>query len=199
MQEVLVKRILLAFAVAGFVSAAIAQAPAPTRVRGAIVAIDGNTLTVKDREGRDVAIEITPKTAFAYTKKVSLEDIKPGTGLGTTTVRNAEGKHVAREVHLFGDRPVPNEGSRPLERDPNATMTNARVATTTPGSMMLAYKGGELEVVLPPGIPMLIAVESDRSVLVPGEYASIVATAGADGRLTAARVQTSRDGVRPWN
>ncbi len=33
--------------------AAVAQAQSFVRVRGAIVAIDGNTMTVKSRDGRD--------------------------------------------------------------------------------------------------------------------------------------------------
>lgn len=193
------KRIVLAAAAACLALSVAAQAPAPTRVRGTIVSVDGGSLVLKTTEGRDVAIGLGPKTSYAYTKKVAAEDIRPGAGLGTTTVKNAEGKAVAREVHLFGDRPVPNEGSRPMERDPGATMTNARVSATSPGAMTLSYKGGELEVLLPPDIPLLIAVESDRSVLVPGEYASIVATSGADGRLIATRVQTARDGAKPWN
>ncbi len=44
---------------------------------------------------------------------------------------------------------------------------------------------------------MVTAVESDRSVIVVGEYAYISTTAGADGKLTATRLQVSRDGVRP--
>src|ERR1041384_2537682 len=122
------KRILFAAAAACLALCVAAQAQAPTRVRGTIAGVDGNTLTVKTSEGRDVAIELAPDTSFAYTKKVALEDIRPGAGLGTTTVKNAEGKAVAREGHLFGDPPVPNEGSPPLERDPGATMTNARVS-----------------------------------------------------------------------
>jgi hypothetical protein len=63
--------------------------------------------------------------------------------------------------------------------------------------LTLSYKGGEQQVVIPPGIPIVTAVESDRSVVVPGEYAYISVTAGADGKLTATRLQVSRDGVRP--
>jgi hypothetical protein len=32
---------------------------------------------------------------------------------------------------------------------------------------------------------------------VPGQYALIAVTSGADGKLTATRVQVTKDGVRP--
>jgi hypothetical protein len=182
-------------------ASAAAQSQAPSRVRGTITGLDGNTLSVKSREGQDLKIELAPNATFAYMKKVNLADIKPGTPLGTTAVKEADGKLVARELHLFNpDRPIPNEGHRPGE-EPNSTMTNATVAamvTANRGSeLTLTYKGGEQRIVVPVGTPIVIAVESDRSVIVPGEYAYIAVTAGADGKLTATRLQVSRDGVRP--
>ena len=54
---------------------AIAQTPGPTRVRGTITGIDGNTVSVKSREGQDLTIELAPNATFAYMKKVSLSDI----------------------------------------------------------------------------------------------------------------------------
>jgi hypothetical protein len=73
------------------VASTAAQSPGPTRVRGTITAIDGNTLSVKSREGQDMKIEIAPNATFAYMKKVDLADIKPGMPLGTTAVRGADG------------------------------------------------------------------------------------------------------------
>ena len=48
-----------------------------------------------------------------------------------------------------------------------------------------------------PGTPIVMAMDADRSAVVVGEYAYIAVTAGADGKLTATRLQVSRDGVRP--
>ena len=74
-------------------------------------------------------VEIDPKTTFAYPKPVKLADIKPGTPMGTTTVAGPDGKLVAREVHVFpADRPIPNEGHRSWDLEPNSNMTNAGVS-----------------------------------------------------------------------
>jgi hypothetical protein len=46
-----------------FMTAALAQPTA--RVRGTIMAIDGNILSVKSREGADLKIELAPNATFA--------------------------------------------------------------------------------------------------------------------------------------
>jgi len=40
-------------------------------------------------------------------------------------------------------------------------------------------------------------VDGDRSLLVTGQYAVIAITTGADGKMTATRVQITKDGVKP--
>ena len=193
---------IAAFLGAFLLASATAQSQGPSRVRGTITAIDGNTLSVKSREGQDVRIELAPNATFAYMKKVSFGDIKPGTPLGTSAVKGADNKLVAREVHVFNpDRPIPGEGHRPWDLEADSTMTNGRVTAVAPASrgseLTLSYPGGQQQVLVSPDIPIVMAVESDRSVIVPGEYAYIAVTAGADGKLTATRLQVSRDGVRP--
>jgi hypothetical protein len=183
--------------------AATAQSPGPTRVRGTVTAIDGNTLSVKSREGEDMKIELAPNATFAYMKKMELSDIKPGTPLGASAVRQ-DGRLVARELHLFNPgRPIPGEGHRPWDLEPDSTMTNATVSAVAEvqaargNELTLTYPGGEQRILVPAGIPIVMAVDSDRSVVVPGQYAYIAVTSAADGKLTATRLQVTKDGVRP--
>lgn len=183
------------------ISAAAVSQTSP-RVRGTITAVDGNVLSVKSREGKDLKIEIAPDTAITYMKKLSLADVKPGTPLGTSAVKGPDGKLIARELHLFpADRPVPNEGHRPWDLEPGSTMTNGRttgVAESKSGrEITLSYKDGTQRVIVPENTPVVMSVKGDRSLIVPGAYAFIAATAGADGKLTATRVQVTKDGVRP--
>jgi len=187
-------------------ASAVAQTPPPTRVRGTITSLDGNVLSVKSREGQDVKMELAPNATFAYMKKVDFADIKPGTPLGTTAVKDKDGNLVARELHVFNpDRPIPNEGHRPWDLEPNSTMTNAKVtamanakvASTNGRVLTLTYKDGEQKVLVPEGIPVVMAVDGDRSLVKPGEYAFIAVNAAPDGKLTAMRVQVSKDGVKP--
>jgi hypothetical protein len=184
------------------IAATSAQAQTPMRIRGTITSVDGNLLMLKTREGRDMKIEIEAATTFAYPKAVKLADIKPGTPMGTTAVQGADGKLVAREVHVFpADRAVPNEGHRPWDLEPNSSMTNAAVSAVAQGNngreLTLTYKGGTQIVVVPENTPVVMAVEGDRSLLKAGEYAYIQAGMNNDGKVIASRIQVSKDGVRP--
>ena len=58
-------RIAMLFGALAIASVA-ADAQTPGRVRGTITAIDGNTLSVKSREGQDLKIELAPNATFAY-------------------------------------------------------------------------------------------------------------------------------------
>ena len=186
--------------------AGISSAQTPARVRGVITAIDGSMLSVKSREGKDLRIEIAPDAAFSYMKKLSLDDVKPGTPLGTSAVAGPDGKIVALELHLFPvGRPVPAEGHRPWDLEPNSTMTNGMVTAMVEAGngreLTLSYKDGSKDgmqrVVVPANIPIVTSQAGDRSLLVVGEYAFIAATVAADGRMTAQRLQVGKDGVRP--
>jgi hypothetical protein len=187
-------------------ASALAQTPPPSRVRGTIVSLDGNVLSVKSKDGQDVKMELAPNATFAYMKKMDFADIKPGTPLGTTAVKDKDGNLVARELHLFNpDKPIPSEGHRAWDTEPNSTMTNAKVTAmanakveATNGRVLtLTYKDGEQKVLVPEGIPVVMAVDGDRSLVKAGEYAFIAVNAAPDGKLTAMRVQVSKDGVKP--
>jgi hypothetical protein len=133
---------------------------------------------------------------------VKLADIKPGTPMGTTAVPGPDGKLVAREVHVFpADRPIPNEGHRPWDLEPNSSMTNAGVSAAVQVAngreLTLSYKDGSQVVLVPENTPVVMAVEGDRTLLKTGEYAYIQAAMNNDGKVIAARIQVSKDGVRP--
>ena len=192
------------FLLAAIVVLASAPAGAQTqaRIRGTITAVEGDMLSVKSREGQDLKMELAKDAAFSYMKKLNIADVKPGTPLGTSAVSGPDGKIVALELHLFpAGRPVPNEGHRPWDLQPNSTMTNGMVTAVVEAGngreLTLSYKDGAQRVVVPADIPIVTSQAGDRSLLVVGEYAFIAANVAADGKMTAVRVQVTKDGVRP--
>jgi hypothetical protein len=193
---------LVASALALALCSTLVQAQNIVWVRGTITGYDGHALSMQSREGREVKISLAPDASVSYPKALKLSDVKPGTALGTSAVRRPDGKLVALELHVFPpERGLPGEGHRPWDLEPNATMTNARVTSTVKANdgqeLTLIYQGGTQQVVVPPGTPIVMAVDGDRSMLKPGEYAFVAATVDKDGRLRANRVQVSRDGVKP--
>jgi hypothetical protein len=183
-------------------ASAIAQAQKIERVRGTITGVDGNILSVKSREGKDLRIEIAADARISFMKRLKLDDVKPGTPLGTSAVKGPGGKLIARELHIVRENgaSVSGEGHRPWDLEPDSTMTNGRVsaiAQTTGGrELTLTYKDGSQQVIVPANIPVVMAVDGDRSLLKVGEYA-LIATTEAGGKLIATRVQVSKDGVKP--
>jgi hypothetical protein len=176
-----------------------AQAQTNVRVRGIIVGIDGKVLLVKSREGKDLRIELADNLTVAVAKSIRFDDIKQGDYVGSTTTPGPDGTQVAVEVHYLA--PTVPEGQGPWDLQPGSTMTNANVASivtaTGKRELTLQYKGGTQKISVPEGAPIVRAVPGARADLVAGEYVFIGAQAAADGTLSAARVQVSKDGVKP--
>jgi hypothetical protein len=176
-----------------------AQAQTNVRVRGTIVGIDGKVLLVKSRDGKDLKIELADNLTVAVANAIRFEDIKTGDYVGSTTAPGPDGTQVAVEVHYLA--PTVAEGQGPWDLQPGSIMTNANVASIVAGTgkreLMLQYKGGTQRIVVPEGVPLVRAVPGTRADLIVGEYVFIGAQAAADGTLSAARVQVSKDGVKP--
>lgn len=187
----------LAFALA--LTGSIAEAQKNIRVRGAITAVSGDMLSVRTREGKPLELALTEKTSVAAAKAIKLSDLKPGAYVGCTTMKRADGALVAVEVHTIPRR-VP-EGHRPWDLQPGSMMTNANIASVVKSAggdeLMLEYKGGSQKILVPPGTPIVTTTKADRSQLKPGEYVFLVASVGEGGKLTALRIQVSKDGVKP--
>lgn len=176
-----------------------ASAQAPTRVRGTVTSLDGDVLSVKTRDGKDLKINLAPNFAVSAAKAVSLSAFGPGAYVGSTAKKNAAGQLVASEVHRLP--PTAAAGHTPWDTAPGDTMTNANLAAVVKSAggneLTLEYKGGSQKILVPDGTPIIDFVPGDRSLLVPGATVFVVAATGADGKLTAPRVAVSKDGAKP--
>ena len=182
------------------VATATAHAQVSLRVRATITALDGNVLSVKTREGKDLQLRLSDDTAVAAAKAMKLEDLKPGDYVGTTTQARADGTLVAVELHTLA--PTTKPGHIPWDLQPGSMMTNGNVTGAVARSpdgqrLTLDYPGGSQTVVVPPGTPIVTNTPADRSALKPGEYIFTVATVATDGTMIVQRIQVSRHGVRP--
>jgi len=96
------------------------------RVRGTIARLDGDVLTVKSRDGKEVRVQLAPDAQVAVAKATTLGDIKPGTYVGSAAVKRPDGTLVAKEVHTLPPQVLSGHISWDLE--PGSTMTNANLA-----------------------------------------------------------------------
>jgi hypothetical protein len=178
------------------------QPPSPSRVRGTIVGVDGDVLSVKSRSGEDVRLRMTGDARVVGIIRISLSDIKLGSFVGATTVPGPDGRQNAVEVHVFPeDMRGTGEGSRPYDLRPNSTMTNATVAETVAGTdgqtLMIKYKDGEKKIVVGPDTPVVTYVPADRSELKPGARIIAFVKQLPDGSFETNRVSVGRDGLTP--
>ena len=176
-----------------------AAAQQNVNIRGTLTAFDGQQLSIKTRDGRDVQVDLPADVNVAATKAFSLGDIKPGMVLGVTTVKRGS------DVVAIDVRPIPptaRQGLSPFDLQPESTMTNAAVegtVTEAPGgnALTLTYPGGTVKVLVPPGTPMSQSMPGSRADLKQGEGIFAAVRQGDDGKLIAVRVQVGKDGVRP--
>ncbi len=178
------------------------QSPSPSRVRGTIVSVDGDVLSVKSRSGEDVKLHMTADMKVVGIIRIALSDIKLGSFVGATTVPGPDGRQDAAEVHVFPESMRgTSEGSRPHDLRPNSTMTNATVAETVAGNdgqtLMIKYKDGEKKVVVAPDTPVVTYVPADKSELKPGAKIIAFVKQLPDGSFETNRISVGRDGLTP--
>ena len=178
------------------------KAPVPTRVRGTIESVDGDTMQVKSRSGEDVRLHIASDVRVAGITRISLADIKVGSFVGATTVPGPDGGNNAVEVHVFPESMRgTGEGSRPYDLKPNSSMTNATVAESVVGNdghtLLVKYKDGEKKVFVSPDTPVVTYVPGEKSELKAGAKIIAFVRPLPDGSLEANRVSVGRDGLTP--
>ena len=182
---------------------AVAQTTAPpTRIRGTIAAVEGQTLTVATREGPKVDITLNDPLTVATVKKIDLASIEPGTYVGIATKTGANGEMQAIEVLVFPEAMRgAGEGHYAWDLEPGSMMTNGTVTgavqATSGRELSLTFKGGSNKIVVPPGAPIVTFAPAERADLKPGAPVMFGATKNADGKLAASRVTVGKDGVAP--
>jgi hypothetical protein len=176
-------------------SLAIAQTP--TRVRGTITALDGDVLSVKSRDGKDLKVHLASNVGVTTAKKTTLEELK-GKYVGVTAVEKG-GRLVALEVHAIPPQAKP--GHFPWDLAPNSSMTNANldgIAQSSGGNeITLNYQGGSQKILVPPGTPIVAFDPGSRADLKPGEWIWTNARTEADGKIVSERLNVSKGGVKP--
>ena len=185
---------------------AFAQAPpdgTPMVVRGTVEKLDGQSLTVKPKEGPPVTIALAANFTVAGVAKRSLADIKPGDYVANTSIKGSDGQLHVVEIHIFPEamKAQVTEGQRPSSLVQGGLMTNAFVeeVTEAPHGRVLKgkWKDGTIETIVDPDAPIVTYVPGDPSLLKPGAAVTIFALKKPDGTITSARVTAEKDGVKP--
>ncbi len=180
-----------------------AQAPAArSRLRATIEKVDGDTLQLRERNGQEMAVMLSPDTKVVGVGEAAIGDIKPGSFIGSAAMPQPDGTLKALEVHVFP--PSMNgsgEGSYAWDLAPGSTMTNGTVSDLVAvhgRSMTVKYSGGgEKTITVPDDVPIVSMTPTDRAQLTVGAHVVVAPVKGADGMLTASRINVGLNGAVP--
>jgi hypothetical protein len=178
--------------------------PPPVRVRGTIEKVEGNTVTVKARDGKTEVLKLADNPRIIAMEKATLADIKVGSFIGVTAMPQPDGSQKAIGLHIFMDaqRGVVPARFGPWDREPGSTMTNADVSSTVASVdgqvMTVKYADGEKKVTVPPNTPVVRFEPGNMGDVKPG--AQMILFAGKrnpDGTIAATGINVGRDGAAP--
>ncbi|MGY2273345.1 MULTISPECIES: DUF5666 domain-containing protein [Pseudomonas] len=201
--KITLNKMLLASTLAAAMAVGLAQAAEAPRVgvRGAITAMEGDAMHVKVNSGEDVIVQLTPSTQVRAVTLAKIDEIKPGSYIGSAAMPNADGSLTALEVHVFPPAMAgTGDGHRAFDLKEGSSMTNGTVGdlvVSNGRTLTVKYKGGEQKIVVPEDVPIVNLEPGDRSLLKAGVKVVLFAAQGADGTITAQAISAGKDGVTP--
>lgn len=196
--------LLLSGLLSALLSAAVpahAEDGKPTRVRGAITAVEGDRLKIHSNRGEDLQVSLTPDTQIRGVTLAQVSEIKLGSYIGSAAVPLPDGSLKALEVHVFPPEMAgTGDGHRAFDLTPDSTMTNGSVGDLVASNgrtITVNYKGGQKKIVIPDDVPIVNLVPGDRSLLKPGVKVVLQAQKGSGNALTALSISAGENGVTP--
>ena len=200
----LIRRACVATLISVFSVALVQAEDAPgTRigVRGEITGVSQDVLKVHANSGDNVVINLTKDTKVRAVTLANIEDIKPGSYIGSAAIAQEDGTLKALEVHVFPPELAGSgDGHRPFDLVKGSSMTNGSVGDLVVSNgrvLTVNYKGGQQKILVPEDVPIVNLMPADRSLLKVGVKIVTFVTQGADGTLTAQSISAGKDGVTP--
>jgi hypothetical protein len=178
-----------------------AQSPRAVRIRATIDAADAGSLSLTSRAGQKLTVVLASDTVIVAIVPIRLEDIKPGSFIGSAAMPQSDGTLRALEVHVFPESMRgTGEGHRPFDLQPRSTMTNGTVGTvsgTSGRTLTVDYRDGQKTIVVPPDTPVVTYEPGSPALLVPGAHVIVMGIEASDGKLSATRISVGKDGLVP--
>jgi hypothetical protein len=175
----------------------------PARERGTLQKMDGNTLTIATKSGKESNVALKDGAPVIAVTKGAMSDIKSNTFVGITAMPQPDGTQKAVEVHVFEEslRGI-GEGHYPWDLMQNSTMTNGAVAQQVQkvegNTLQVKYKDGEKTIVVPKDAEVVNLVPGGKDDLKSGAHVFIPGwEKQADGTWMGTVVVVGRDGLTP--
>jgi hypothetical protein len=193
-----IKSVLLVSALLGMLAPATAtlaqdmkvQAP-PVGYAGALLAYTDDSVTLKDKEGREVVVTMTPGWTVSRPRSRPATAVKPGDFVATANKVVDEHTGQAVELRIMEPGYRPEYGTHIMARNGNA-MTHGTVSaarqTAAGVELDVGYPGGGRHLILPGDMKITDYEPIERAVLKPGTQVSAVVRKAEDGVARAGRL-----------
>src|ERR1700692_2772483 len=173
------------------------------RVRGAIEKLDGNTLTVKSRDGAELKLTLKDNVRIAGVVKAALTDVKPDNNVAITSKPRPDGTLEAVELRIAPAGQPFNSFHSDWDLMPNSFMTNGSLQTAVSGVdgqvLTVKYKvlgksDEEKKIVVTPKTIIATTVAGTKADLKPGLKVFVAAAPKLpDGSLDVAAIQVGKE------
>lgn len=165
----------------------------PHPFSGAIVSVDGNNVTLQDKDGKPFTLQMTPGWTVSTNRKVDADAIKPGSFIASTNTPVSATVGRSTEVRILEPGYRPEEGTHAVSPTDSNMMTHGTVKSVNQNEagveVEVTYPNGSRMLLVPLTAPVTISDPLDKSVLKPGVAVSGVTRTGPDGIPKASRLQ----------
>jgi hypothetical protein len=180
---------------------AFAQAMPVRPVNGAVVSTSDTSVTLKDKDGKDVVVAMKPGWVVVANRDVSSDTLKVGDfiGAGNTVVDANTG--VATEMRIYEPGNKPEEGTHPLSAGNPVMMTHGTVSKITKvdgaRKVEVTYPGGGRTLTMADTVQVVASIPIGRERAAPGTVLGAVTRQDKDGVWRAERLQINERAPRP--
>jgi len=185
-----------------FAAPALAQ-NAPLRVYGPIQKIEGQTVTVKNKDGQTVSFNLAPNGRIVANEPLDVKAIKAGDVIAIDAVmENGKPKAIQAHTQAFAHGAAA-PASRKLATNPNATRYLGVVTAASPTAngirvtVALEKNGGAMQFDLTNDIVHYRNETQSAADLKPNMIVMANANRGPDGKLTSGFTTVEKNGHKP--
>lgn len=174
----------------------LAQAGGPPKgFSGTVVGVAGDTVTLKDKDGKNLVVQMTPGWTVSVVRKADAAAIKAGSFIASQNVPVDANTGKSTEVRVLEPGYRPEEGTHAVSPSNPNMMTHGTVKSTKKTAdgveLEVTYPNGSRRLMVPASAPVTVSDPQSRSVLKPGLAVGGVTRPGADGIERASRIQPS--------
>lgn len=163
----------------------------PTSFSGAVVNYSDDSVTLRDGDGTEVVVQMTPGWFVSRPKPIDVSTVAAGDFIASRNLPVSEGVGRSEELRVVEPDYRPEFGTH-MMAGANTAMTHGTVSTVTPTAdgieLTIEYPGGMRTLMVAGDIELTGYDVLDRSVLDSQPVVRAVAREEADGVLRAGRL-----------